>query len=167
MKVVVLRRQAAATVAGSAAVRERNGRKSAGGAPTHSRRRHRRRGLVNGALDPLTDDLERPASIEVDRSPKIAHANVGHSCSRKFGEGGSAQQHLLILPNRCSCYPNRNSDNLVLLSGSNSVVESRLPKPLVAGSIPVSRSILSIDHIELYPYTYGCRSPKVYFSEYV
>ena len=27
-----------------------------------------------------------------------------------------------------------------LLSGSNSVVESRLPKPLVAGSIPVSRS---------------------------
>src|SRR5271157_936256 len=26
------------------------------------------------------------------------------------------------------------------LSGSNSVVESRLPKPLVAGSIPVSRS---------------------------
>ena len=27
------------------------------------------------------------------------------------------------------------------LSGSNSVVESRLPKPLVAGSIPVSRSI--------------------------
>ena len=30
-----------------------------------------------------------------------------------------------------------NSDEL---SGSNSVVESRLPKPLVAGSIPVSRS---------------------------
>jgi hypothetical protein len=29
---------------------------------------------------------------------------------------------------------------LPLLSGSNSVVESRLPKPLVAGSIPVSRS---------------------------
>ena len=28
-----------------------------------------------------------------------------------------------------------------MLSGSNSVVESRLPKPLVAGSIPVSRSI--------------------------
>ena len=27
-----------------------------------------------------------------------------------------------------------------LASGSNSVVESRLPKPLVAGSIPVSRS---------------------------
>ena len=26
------------------------------------------------------------------------------------------------------------------MSGSNSVVESRLPKPLVAGSIPVSRS---------------------------
>ena len=29
-----------------------------------------------------------------------------------------------------------------MLSGSNSVVESRLPKPLVAGSIPVSRSTL-------------------------
>ncbi len=29
------------------------------------------------------------------------------------------------------------------MSGSNSVVESRLPKPLVAGSIPVSRSIFS------------------------
>jgi hypothetical protein len=28
------------------------------------------------------------------------------------------------------------------LGGSNSVVESRLPKPLVAGSIPVSRSKL-------------------------
>jgi hypothetical protein len=27
-----------------------------------------------------------------------------------------------------------------ITSGSNSVVESRLPKPLVAGSIPVSRS---------------------------
>ena len=35
-------------------------------------------------------------------------------------------------------------------SGSNSVVESRLPKPLVAGSIPVSRSIrlrVKLDHI--------------------
>ena len=29
-----------------------------------------------------------------------------------------------------------------ITSGSNSVVESRLPKPLVAGSIPVSRSKL-------------------------
>ena len=32
-------------------------------------------------------------------------------------------------------------------SGSSSVVESRLPKPLVAGSIPVSRSILIADSI--------------------
>ena len=40
------------------------------------------------------------------------------------------------------------------LSGSNSVVESRLPKPLVAGSIPVSRST-SLKR---------SRSWKVYFS---
>ena len=34
------------------------------------------------------------------------------------------------------------------LSGSNSVVESRLPKPLVAGSIPVSRSkLLSVGRL--------------------
>ena len=35
------------------------------------------------------------------------------------------------------------------LSGSNSVVESRLPKPLVAGSIPVSRSIQTGDSLHL------------------
>ena len=34
----------------------------------------------------------------------------------------------------------QNSASTLQASGSNSVVESRLPKPLVAGSIPVSRS---------------------------
>jgi hypothetical protein len=36
-----------------------------------------------------------------------------------------------------------------ITSGSNSVVESRLPKPLVAGSIPVSRSKLAYNLLTL------------------
>jgi hypothetical protein len=38
---------------------------------------------------------------------------------------------------RAKCY---NFGSSHIAGGSNSVVESRLPKPLVAGSIPVSRS---------------------------